>query len=648
MSGIAGIFLFNDQPVPPDQLACLTSTMHRLGPDGITHWQSGHVALGHCLLRTTPEACEERQPLQNESRQLVMVMDGRLDNTDELRRELQSRGITAGMQSDVDLVIRAYELWGEACVDHFLGDFALVVWDARRRQLFCARDHLGARPFYFAATDRGLFIASEDEALTQMPGVTTALDDDKVADYFAPGMVVDPAKTWLRDVRKLMPGEAMTVGHDGCLRRWSYWNPEREPTLCLASDKEYWEAFLDVFGLAVKARMRSVTPLAAMVSGGLDTAAIVAMLRRFMASGSIEQFHAYSVVADEAQTCIETQCINDLSAHPQTVSHQLKVPSMSGVVTMADLKTAAWTRPHPTDNSILLLSMMCLAAQRNNHRVMLMGTSGDITMHVPLRYIAQLIQRGDWQTAWREAKGASQNNPYLRGTSALNLFALNFGLAYAPSKLRSLTRGLLEQLKGPSEARLLMAPELAQRVQFESRRQANLHKQARDFRAGGADPDAERRVRQTAITNGLNGFARVAGRYGVELRDPWADRRVVSFFLRLPLHQLIRNGWTKYQVRQAFGQDLSPIITGRTGKEHLGWHLTIRAMEDMRRQLLCFPEDQLDLLRPYADLDRVRQVFRNYAESGGVSAAEQASKLLCLVMFLQRLSGTAKDGSLSP
>ena len=310
---------------------------------------------------------------------------------------------------------------------------------------------------------------------------------------------------------------------------------------------------------------------------------------------------------------------------------------MAGMVTQADLQTAAWMRPHPTDNSILLPAMMCLAAQREGHRVMLMGTSGDITMDVPLRYPAHLIQQGQWAAAWQEIRGASRNNPYLKGTTPWKQFALNLGLAYAPGRLRTSVRDMLDRLQGPGETQELLAPELAQRVQWQARRQASQLIEARGARVGQPNPMRELAWRQKAITHGLNGFARVAGRYGIELRDPWADRRVVAFFLRLPLHQRIRDGWTKYPVRHAFGHELSTMVTSRTGKEHLGWHLTIRAMAGMREQLRNLPEEQLELLQPYARLDLARQHFLAFAEAGTDEQTETAFELLTLMLFLKRI-----------
>ena len=118
MSGIAGIICFDGSPIESGQIAIITGAMAHRGPDGIHHWVRGSVALGHCMLRTTPESLEETFPLTNEDESLVLVMDGRLDNRDELERELRSKGITVRTPTDAELVLRAYQLWGEDSPRH--------------------------------------------------------------------------------------------------------------------------------------------------------------------------------------------------------------------------------------------------------------------------------------------------------------------------------------------------------------------------------------------------------------------------------------------------------------------------------------------------------------------------------------------------
>ena len=160
MSGIAGIIHFDGAPVEPGQVEKMTSAMAYRGPDGINHWIKGSVALGQCLLRTTPESLEETQPLTNEDESLVLVLDGRVDNWEELRSELLGSGAALRNRSDAELVLRAYQTWGPDCLRHIEGDFALVIWDARRRAAFCARDRMGNKPFHYHWSGCSLVFAS--------------------------------------------------------------------------------------------------------------------------------------------------------------------------------------------------------------------------------------------------------------------------------------------------------------------------------------------------------------------------------------------------------------------------------------------------------------------------------------------------------
>ena len=154
MSGIAGFIRFDSGPVEPGVIEKMTSAMASRGPDGINHLNRGSVAMGQCMLRTTPESLEEFQPHTNQDESLVLVMDGRVDNWVELRHQLLSRGAILRDRSDTELVLRAYEVWGDQCLDFIIGEFAFFIWDARQRRLFGARDAAGTRFFnYYADSD---------------------------------------------------------------------------------------------------------------------------------------------------------------------------------------------------------------------------------------------------------------------------------------------------------------------------------------------------------------------------------------------------------------------------------------------------------------------------------------------------------------
>ena len=149
MSGIAGIIRFDGGRVEPGQIEKMTAAMSYRGPDGINHRVLGPVALGHCMFRTTSESLEETQPLANEDESLTLVMDGWLSNWEELRAELLAKSARLRTRADAELVLRAYEAWGADCVAHIEGDFAFVIWDARRCEAFCARDRMGNKPLFY-------------------------------------------------------------------------------------------------------------------------------------------------------------------------------------------------------------------------------------------------------------------------------------------------------------------------------------------------------------------------------------------------------------------------------------------------------------------------------------------------------------------
>jgi asparagine synthase (glutamine-hydrolysing) len=315
MSGIAGIIHFDSKPVEPGLIEKMIRAMAHRGPDGINHWVKGSVALGQCMLRTTPESLEEHQPLTNEDKSLVLVFDGRLDNREELGKELLKQGVWQRTWSDAELVLGAYQLWGEDSPRHLLGDFVYAVWDDHRQQLFCARDHMGARPLYYTRNSQLLAFASEDEALLGLPGVSNQPNEELIAHLLVPSFISfeDDARSWLWDVSALLPARFLTASSGGAFCIKTYWRLEPGEESVYASDRECEEAFLAVFGEAVRCRMRSKGPVAAMMSRGMDSASIAAMVKGLLPEMSGKEFHTYSAIADDPSTCVESQCIQSLT-----------------------------------------------------------------------------------------------------------------------------------------------------------------------------------------------------------------------------------------------------------------------------------------------------------------------------------------------
>ena len=285
MSGIAAIVCFDGAPIERGLIEKMTNAMSYRGPDGINHWVKDSVALGQCMMHTTAELLEETQPLCNEDQSLVLVMDGRLDNWEELRSELQSRGAKLRSRADAELVLRAYEVWGKECLSHIDGDFAFVIWDQRRREAFCARDHTGNKPFYYHWDGQRLIVASDLHPILKVPCVSRVPNEGMIAELLA-GEWYSRDETIWRGVMRLVAAHHMSVGANG-LRIERYWSPRLDVTIRYKRDEEYFEHYRELFADCVRRTSRSHLPVAYEVSGGHDSSAVFCMAEHLRKAGRL-------------------------------------------------------------------------------------------------------------------------------------------------------------------------------------------------------------------------------------------------------------------------------------------------------------------------------------------------------------------------
>ena len=634
VSGIAGILNFGGAPQDPELIRRLTSSMPSRGPDGTRHWASGPLALGHCALCTTTESSRESQPFFDSRHGFAVVMDGRLDNREELFTQLKPD--FESNAPDTAFVLAAYNRWGRDCPRYLLGDFAFAIWDVRRHELFCARDQMGAAGFSYVHTERFFAFATEAEALVTLPGVSKEPNENFIACVLVPAFEnEDDVRTWQRDVMGLRPGESLTVGQNGRAGSQYYWTFESPETRSYDSWEQCEEHFITVFGQAVRDRLRSRGDVAAMMSGGLDSAGIVAMMDRLSPEYPDTGFHSYSAIGDRPDQCIESRCIRSMAGSLNVDPHFVSVPSFKGMVSVDDLKEMAWSKAHPVDNSILLPALMCQAASRNGHRVLLQGVSGDMVMRAPNYYPSLLLRKGKVWRAWRESQAASRHNVYLQGEPPSTIFRRSAMLAAAPPALRRWRhRTGHKRMASPLE-NSLVNPGFVEKIHLKERLQqefsSSLKAMTFDLRAG------QLRKNLALVSSGLSGYGRVASRSSVEVRDPWADRRVVDFFLRLPVEFKIHDGWTKYPVRSVFRHELTPEVRWRHDKRHLGWQFISRLMAESKDLVDAALTHDLGMIEEYVDSRKVRSLHDRYLEQSDDASTQAVFDLVTLILWLQRI-----------
>jgi asparagine synthase (glutamine-hydrolysing) len=278
MCGIAGIFDTRSKAdVDEVLLNRMNESQHHRGPDeGGLHLEPG-LGLSHRRLSII-DLSSGQQPLFNEDGSVVVVFNGEIYNFQTLTPELQTLGHTFRTHCDTEVIVHAWEQWGEACVKRFRGMFAFAVWDRHRETLFLARDRLGIKPLYYALLPDGQCIfGSELKALLVHPALPREIEPRAVEDYFAYGYVPEP-KTILRHAFKLPPAHTLTVRRGQPLPApQSYWDVPFVP-VPVKDEKAAGEELICRLREAVQIRLIAEVPLGAFLSGGVDSSAVVAMM----------------------------------------------------------------------------------------------------------------------------------------------------------------------------------------------------------------------------------------------------------------------------------------------------------------------------------------------------------------------------------
>lgn len=294
MSGIAGIVLPAGRSVDERLLRRMAASMAYRGPDGYHTWLSGRIGFAHAQLRTS-DLPPAPQPATLDGR-VWITADARVDGRADLVRKLEAaRRTDVPTSDDARLILHAYHVWGEHCVDQLLGDFAFAIWDGRSRRLFCARDHFGVKPFYYAQVEGGIVFSNTLDCVRLHPEVDDTLNELSVADFLLFGCHHDPTATTFARIRRLAPAHAIssTCGTPAVRRFWALPDGGR---IRYRKSADYVDHFRALLRAAVEDRIRDSRP-AIWMSGGMDSTAIAATAQQVLAArGAPFHLRAYTVV----------------------------------------------------------------------------------------------------------------------------------------------------------------------------------------------------------------------------------------------------------------------------------------------------------------------------------------------------------------
>ncbi|MEQ1948708.1 MAG: asparagine synthase (glutamine-hydrolyzing) [Bryobacteraceae bacterium] len=302
MCGIAG-YVETEQSVPtaPDVLEQMTRAIRHRGPDAHGIWCNGPVALGHRRLSIVDLSEAGQQPMSNETGNAWIVYNGEIFNHASLRPALERAGHRYRSHTDTETIVHSWEEYGPECLQQFRGMFAFALWDERAQSLFCARDRLGIKPFYYYWDKKVFVFASEIKALLEHPAVPCVFEDGVLAEYLSFGYTSSD-QTMFRGIRKLMPGHWLRLQLDSKVPKLEihrYWDVRAATDSGTPASEQDWIAECRRrLEETVRMRLMSDVPLGVFLSGGVDSSAIAALTKRFTNGEPVKTF---SVGYQEAQ-----------------------------------------------------------------------------------------------------------------------------------------------------------------------------------------------------------------------------------------------------------------------------------------------------------------------------------------------------------
>lgn len=537
MSGIVGIWHLDGRPVEEAVITRMSATLAHRGPDGEGQWVSGPVGLGHRLLYTTPESLREKQPVTDGRGECWLVWDGRLDNREELIATLEAEGrVLLEEQTDPELLLSAYCRWGVACLTRVVGEFAFALWDGQTRNLFCARDPIGVKPFYYHWDGCRFLFGSEMKALFEDSIIIKRPNEAMIADYLLMGFR-DPEATFFEGIRHLRPAHFLCVGEQG-LHLERYWDIDPSRQVRYASDEDYHEEFRGLFQKAVRCRLRSNSPVGVLLSGGIDSTLITATaeaLRR--EDASLPALAAFTLLA-EGFLHEEWEAIHQLVETYGTEIYSIRQEATNGPLTLFELFLDCAETPHY--DPFFTIPPLLEPASARGCRILLTGLGAD-----------ELSQSCEW------------------GFLADLLSSLRFGKLAREAKLMATAYGeegdwpgnilsLLWTQTSPQVRRLIKTVSKRQLprwfgVEFAKRVELGQWMMPRERRRFPTlcQEETYRRLTRASMPLALNQIDGVVSALSLECRHPYLDRRLIEFFLAVPSAVKMRAGYRKQFIQRA-------------------------------------------------------------------------------------------------
>lgn len=551
MSGIFGIFNRDGRPVEMGIVNAMLDTASSWQPDDSGIWAGDAVAFGHAMLWNTPESRHEHLP--REHGHLAITMDARLDNREELAKKLRIFDRLTEEVTDSDLIIMAYREWGEECPAYLLGDFAFAIWDERRQQLFCARDHVGIKPLFYYNDEVRFIFANFIEALLAHPGIDRRINEKQVACYLRAEDHLHNL-TFFEHIHRLPPATSMVVSR-GEMSTNRYWFPEHPLPVRLATPQAYANRLEELLVQAVRARLRTAYPVTTHLSGGLDSSSVATIAARLLGHEN-RRLLAFNWVAEpgpgDDADYYEWSYSRRLAEREQIEHHHVQLDAAELAKIFSELDIAN------NDTVDLWYEFIVRKeARKRSSRVILSGWGGDQLISSYGRgFFPELFYQGRIVKSIRKLKKFVSDRKY----TAREFLKLYFRVVIwntLPPGLRALFHRNSQE---PDTPLLCLTQQFRDSV--------GSHRKTQPY----GNEKSVRKVQLSYLNEGhlqqrTESWSIASLHEKIEYRYPLLDKRVVEFALNVPSELFLKDSTSRYLYREAMRKILPEEIRLHTEKD---------------------------------------------------------------------------------
>lgn len=614
MSAIAGLWSFEERPDVEGDCARMLAAQQVYGPHDCRQWSEGYLAMGRRLFRTLPEDTYDHQPLHSRDGRLTLVSDVRLDNRDELIARLDLATGDAHRLCDAAILLESLDRWGETALDRLVGDFAFALWDAPARKLLLARDFSGQRPLHYHRGEGFFAFASMPKGLHALAEVPYGPDEQAVAE----SIVLLPRlgkRSFFRDISRVEPAHIVTVTRDDLLSR-RYWRPQRKSE-AHANTTDYVEGLRHHLDQATKMRLRGAKgAVGTQLSAGLDSGAVTTTAARLLApsGGRVIAFTAVpgrGYVAPTRRNRFDDE--GPLAAATAALYSNIEhVFIRSGHCSPIEgLDRNFFLYDHPVQNLANAVWGRAIrqAARERKLDIMLSGQMGNITLSYDgLELLPELLRSGHIVKLWRmAAKLIAKTDMRWRGA-----LVKTFG-PFTPDWLwQWANQTFLSHKNDVLVYTAIRAERLNELYLAALTQERDLNLSYRPWSDGFA-------MRLWVISRvdpgNLNKGA--LGGWGIDQRDPTADKRLVEYCLSLPSEQYLSDGVTRALAKRALADRLPQAVLNerKRGYQAADWHEGLNAARaDIAAEL-----DRLAACAPAAkalDIEKLKRLVENWPSGG--------------------------------